>query len=76
MCVGCPATPANFKWPGEHIYIGNHVKRAVTSRWPVFCVGIGTSSARASVLPVTRRMILAVDSSDTAVATFWDHRLK
>jgi len=30
---------------GTHIYICHHVKRAVTSRWPVFCVGIGTSGA-------------------------------
>ena len=32
VCVGCSATPASFKWPGEHIYIGHQLKRAVTSR--------------------------------------------
>ena len=54
---------------GEHIYIGHQLKRAVTSRWLVFCVGIGTSDHRASVLPVTLRSELAVGFSDTAGAT-------
>ena len=38
---------------GAHIYIGHQLKRAVTSRWPVFCVGIGTSDHRASEHPVS-----------------------
>ena len=53
MCMRCLGTPANFKWPGEHIYIGHQLKRAVTSRWPVFCIGIGTSDHRASEHPVS-----------------------
>ena len=69
MCVRCSATPASFKWPGEHIYIGHQLKRAVTSRWPVFCVGIGTSGAGASVLPVTLHSEIAVGLSDIAAAT-------
>ena len=32
VCVGCPATPAIFKWPGENIYIGLQVELAVCSR--------------------------------------------
>ena len=32
VCVGCSATPAIFKWPGEHIYIGYQLKLAVCSR--------------------------------------------
>ena len=68
MCMRCLETPANFKWPGEHIYIGHQLKRAVTSRWPVFCVSIGTSDQRASVLPVTLRSELAVGFSDMAAS--------
>ena len=64
----CLGTPTNFKWPGELIYIGHQLKRAVTSRWLVFCVGIGTSDHRASVLPVTHRLKLAVDFSDASAA--------
>ena len=32
VCVGCPASPANFKWPRELIYIGLQVELAVCSR--------------------------------------------
>ena len=69
MCMRCLGTPANSKWPGELIYIGHQLKRAVTSRWPVFCVGIGTSGAGASVLPVTLRSEIAVGLSDIVAAT-------
>ena len=31
VCVGYPATPAIFKWPGKHIYIGLQVELAVCS---------------------------------------------
>ena len=75
MCVSCLGTPANSKWPGELIYIGHQLKRAVTNRWPVFCVGIGTSGAWASVLPVTLSSEVAVGFSDIAAANFRDHRL-
>ena len=68
MCMRLLGTPANFKWPGEHIYIGHQLKRAITSRWPVFYVSIRTSDQRASVLPVTLRSELAVDFSDMAAA--------
>ena len=64
----CIGTPANFKWSGEHIYIGHQLKRAVTSRWLVFCVGIGTSDHRASEHQVTHMLKLAVGFSDTAAA--------
>ena len=47
VCVGCPATPAIFKWPGEHIYIGLQVELAVCNCWQ--------KSASASELPVKRR---------------------
>ena len=50
-------------------YIGHKLKGAITSRWPVFCVGIGTSGAGASVLPVTLRSEIAVGLSDIAAAT-------
>ena len=53
----------------------SQLQLTVKSHWPVFCVGIGTSGVSASVLPVTLRLILAVGFSDTAAATFWDHRL-
>ena len=53
---------------GEHIYIGHQLKRAVTSRWPVFCVGIGTSDHRASEHPVTHKLKLAVGFSDASAA--------
>ena len=68
MCMRCLGTPANFKWPGELIYIGHQLKLAVCSRWPVFCVGIETSDHRATVLPVTHRLKLAVGFSDASVA--------
>ena len=68
MCMRCLGTPAIFKWPEELIYIGHQLKLAVCSRWPVFCIGIGTSDHRASVLPVTLRFELAVGFSDTAAA--------
>ena len=29
VCVGCSATPANFKWPEDVIYIGLQVELAV-----------------------------------------------
>ena len=32
VCVGCSATPANFKWPGELIYVGLQVELAICSR--------------------------------------------
>ena len=32
VCVGCSATPASFKWPGELIYIDHQLELAVTSR--------------------------------------------
>ena len=63
--MGCLATPANFKWPGEHIYIGHTLELAVSSRWALFCVGIRISGARASVLSVTLRSEVAVGFSDT-----------
>ena len=69
MCVGCSATPASFKWPGEHIYISHTLELAVWSRWAHFCVGIGTYGAGASVLPVTLRSEVAIGLSDTAAAT-------
>ena len=69
MCVGCPATPANSKWPGELIYIGLQVELAVWSRWAHFCVGIGTFGAGASVLPVTLCSEVVVGFSDTVAAT-------
>ena len=53
---------------GAYIYIAHQLKLAVCSRWPVFCVGIGTSDHRASVLPVTHRLKLAVDFSDASAA--------
>ena len=54
---------------GTYIYIGHTLELAVRSRWALFCVGIGTSSARASVLPVTLRSELAVGFSDIVAAT-------
>ena len=60
---------SNLQMAGGHIYIGHQLKRVVTSRWPAFCVGIGTSDAGASVLPVTLRSEVAVGLSDTAAAT-------
>ena len=68
MCMRYLRSPASFKWPGELIYIGHQLNRAVTSRWPVFCVGIGTSDHRASVFPVTHRLKLAVGFSDASAA--------
>ena len=53
----------------EHIYIGHTLELAVWSRWAHFCVGIETSGAGASVLPVTLRSEVAVGLSDTAAAT-------
>ena len=44
---------SNLQMAGGHIYIGHQLKRVVTSRWPVFCVGIGTSDHRASEHPVS-----------------------
>ena len=69
MCMRCLETPAIFKWPEEHIYIGHTLELAFWSRWAHFCIGIGTSGARASVLLVTHRLILAVGYSDMAAAT-------
>ena len=69
MCVSCLGTPANFKWPGELIYIDHTLELAVWSRWTLFCIGIGTSGARASVLPVTLRTEVAVGFSDTIATT-------
>ena len=69
MCMRCLGTLAIFKWPGEHIYIGLTLELAVWSCWAHFCVGIGTSGAGASVLPVTLRSEVAVGLSDTAAAT-------
>ena len=31
VCVRCLGTPAIFKWPGEHIYIGLQVELAICS---------------------------------------------
>ena len=53
---------------GTHIYIGHTLELAVRSRWALFCVGIGTFGARASVLPVTLCSELAVGFTDTAAA--------
>ena len=49
----------------ESTYIGHTLELAVWSRWVHFCVGIGTSGARALVLPVTLRSEVAVGFSDT-----------
>ena len=54
---------------GAHIYIGHTLELAVWCRWAHFCVGIGTSGARVSVLPVTLRSEVAVGLSDTAATT-------
>ena len=67
-CMRCLGTPGNFKWPGELIYIGIQVELAVCSREQLFCVGIGTSGASASVLPITHKLKLAVGFSDASAA--------
>ena len=69
MCMGFLWSPAIFKWPGEHIYIGHQLKRAITSRWPLFFLGIGTSGVGASVVSVTLRSEIAVGLSDISAAT-------
>ena len=51
-----------------HIYIGLKLELAVWSCWTLFCVGVGTSGARASVLLVTLSSEVAVGFSDTAAA--------
>ena len=38
MCVGLLLTLANLKWPGDGIYIGHQVERAIGNRYPTFCV--------------------------------------
>jgi len=75
VCMRCLGTPSSFKWPGELIYIGHTLELAIRSRWALFCVGIGTSGARASVLPVTLCSEVAVGFSNTVAATSRDHRL-
>ena len=69
MCMRLLGTLASFEWPGEAIYIGLKLELAVWSRWALFCVGIGTSDAMASVLPVTLSSEVAVGFSNTAAAT-------
>ena len=66
---GMFSNSSKLQWPGEHIYIGHTLELAVWSRWVHFCVGIGTSGDRASVLPVTLRSEVAVGFSDTVAAT-------
>ena len=68
MYVWCLGTPAHFKWPGEHIYIGLKLKRAVWSCCALLCESIGTSGAGASVLPVTMHSEVVVGFSDTVAA--------
>ena len=68
MCMRSLWSPATPKWLGEHIYIGLKLELAVWSCWTLFCVGVGTSGARASVLPVTLSSEVAVGFSDTAAA--------
>ena len=53
---GISSNSSNLQIAGEHIYIGQTLELAVWSRWAHFCVGIGTSGARASVLPVTNSL--------------------
>ena len=60
MCMRCLRSPATPKWPGEAIYIGHQVELAVCSRCAFFCVGVGSSGGKASVQPVTHRLILAI----------------
>ena len=64
VCVGCPATPAIFKWPGDAIYICLQVvepllqqsaKIYVPSDEPMPLPGV------ASVHPVTLRPEVAVE---------------
>ena len=69
MCMRLLGTLTSFEWPGEGIYIGLKLELAVWSRWALFCVGIGTSGARALVLPVTLRAEVDVGFSDTVAAT-------
>ena len=69
MYLWCLGTPISIKWPGEHIYIGLKLELAIYSHWALFCVGIGTSGAQASVLPVTLSSEVAIGFSDTVAAT-------
>ena len=69
MCMRLLGTPASFRWLGVPIYIVFQFELAVWSRWPIFCVGVGLSGARASVQPVAHRLILAVGFSNTAATT-------
>ena len=71
MCVGCPATPAIFKWPGDAIYIGLQVVEPLLQRSAKICVPSDEPMPLhgvASVHPVTLRPEVAVGFSDTVAA--------
>ena len=56
MCVGCPATPAIFKWPADAIYIGLQVVEPLLQRSAEICVSSDEPMPLfgvASVHPVT-----------------------
>ena len=63
MCVGCPATPANFKWPEDAIYIGLKVMEPLLQQSAKICVPSDEPMPLlgvASVHPVTLRPEVAV----------------
>ena len=64
VCVGCPATPAIFKWPEDAIYIGLQVVEPLLQRSAKFCVPSDEPmplAGVASVHPVTLRHEVAVE---------------
>ena len=64
VCVGCPATPANFKWPGDAIYIGLQVVELLLQRAAKICVSSDEPMPLpgvASVHPVTLIPEVAVE---------------
>ena len=72
VCVGCPATPASFKWPGDAIYIGLQVVEPLLQRSAENCVPSDEPmplSGVASVHPVTLRHKIAVELLTADIVT-------
>ena len=70
MCMGCPATPAIFKWPGDAIYIGLQVVQPLLQRLAESSITSDESIPQPgveSVHPVTLRPEVAIEilSADT-----------
>ena len=70
--MGSPATPANFKWLGDAIYIGFQVVEPLLQRAAKICVSSDEPmplTGVASVHPVTLRPEVAVELLTADIVT-------